>query len=362
MTNYSKTRESGDLARNAIDIAVKLGILIVIVAWCFQIVSPFVSIVFWAAIIAVSIYPLYVRLYRALNGRKKLAAALITIVLLAILFIPGALFTDSMVAGIRNYSHDLNTENIKLPPPNPEIKNAPLAGEFIYDIWERSYRDLAGSLKSYAPQLKTAGKWLLDALMGTGMGILQFLASIIISGILLATSENSGRFMEKLFTRLAGVRGSDFLETTKGTIRNVSKGVIGVAFIQSFLAGIVFMLAGVPYAGLWALICLILAIIQIGPGLVIIPVIIYLFSVTDTWVAILWTLALVVVMLSDNIIKPFLMGKGASVPTLVIFLGSIGGFITSGFMGLFLGAIILSLGYKLFLTWVEEYPLQQKSL
>ncbi len=120
------------------------------------------------------------------------------------------------------------------------------------------------------------------------------------------------------------------------------------------MAGLVFLLAGVPYAGLWALLALIFCIIQIGPGLVIIPVIAYLFTVMPTWQAVIWMIVLIFVMLSDNILKPILMGKGAPVPMLVIFLGSIGGFISSGFIGLFLGAIILSLGYKLFLVYINE--------
>lgn len=155
---------------------------------------------------------------------------------------------------------------------------------------------------------------------------------------------------------MVGGRGDEFAEVSEKTVRNVTKGVVLVAFIQSFLAGLVFLLAGIPYAGLWALLSLIFCVIQLGPGLVIIPVIIYLFSTTDPWYAGLWTVVLVLVMLSDNILKPILMGKGASVPMLVIFLGSLGGFMTMGFMGLFLGAVILSLGYKLFMAWIEEVP------
>ena len=151
-----------------------------------------------------------------------------------------------------------------------------------------------------------------------------------------------------------GERGDEFAEISNVTIKNVAKGILGVAIIQSTLAGIGFILAGVPYAGLWALICLILAIIQIGPALLIIPVIIYLFSTMGLLGAILWTVYFVVVMISDNFLKPILLGKGAPVPMLVIFLGTIGGFITSGFVGMFIGAIILSLGYKLFITWLDE--------
>ncbi len=209
-------------------------------------------------------------------------------------------------------------------------------------------------VKSYSTQLKSVGSWLLNALMGTGLAFIQFILSIIISGIFLAFSEEGGNVLKKLFGRIVDDRGDEYANVTELTVRNVSKSVIGVALIQSFLAGIVFLLAGIPYAGLWALICLILCIIQLGPGLVIIPAIIYLFTVSDTWVAVIWTIVFLGVMVSDNILKPWLMGKGSPVPTLVVFLGSLGGFIVSGFMGLFLGAIVLALGYKLFLAWIDE--------
>jgi predicted PurR-regulated permease PerM len=159
---------------------------------------------------------------------------------------------------------------------------------------------------------------------------------------------------KKFFKKLVGKRGDEFSDISEKTIRNVVKGVFGVAVIQSILSGIVFMLAKVPYAGLWALLILILAIIQLGPALVIIPVIIYLFSAISPISATIWTVVLIAVMLSDNILKPYLMGKGSPVPMLVIFLGSIGGMMSFGFLGLFFGAIILSLGYKLYSGWLTE--------
>ena len=159
-----------------------------------------------------------------------------------------------------------------------------------------------------------------------------------------------------MLDKIVGDRGKEFGNITELTIQNVAKGILGVSFIQSTLAGIGFLLAGVPYAGLWTLICLLLSVIQIGPGLVIIPVIIYLFTIYSPLAATLWAVHFIVVMISDNIMKPFMLGKGAPVPMLIIFIGSIGGFILDGFVGLFIGAIFLSIGYKLFVAWVNESP------
>lgn len=343
-----------DPVQIAIDISVKLGALLLLLVWCFQIISPFISIIFWAMVISVSLFPLFVGLTKKLGGRKKLASAILTILLLSVLIVPSVIFTDSLVAGIQDFAADIDSDSFVVPPPPDKVADWPVIGGTVYSTWKLASVNLEKVVLEYAPQLKAAGNWILNALMGTGLGMLQLLVSIIIGGIFLVISESGGDTIKKFYNRIVGDRGEEFVKISEITIRNVSKGVLGVAVIQSFLAGLVFLLAGVPYAGLWALLALVFCIIQIGPGLVIIPVIVYIFSVMPTWQAVIWTIVLIFVMLSDNILKPILMGNGAPVPMLVIFLGSIGGFISSGFVGLFLGAIILSLGYKLFLVYINE--------
>ena len=206
----------------------------------------------------------------------------------------------------------------------------------------------------YGPQLTWLFNWVVSFVSQAGIGFLMMLASIVIAGVVLVFSEQGAMAAHNLFIRMAGDQGGNFAKVTEVTIRNVARGIIGVAFIQAALAGLGFLAAGVPLAGLWALIGLLLAIVQIGVTPVSIVVIIYMFSTASTLTAVLLTIWLILVSLSDNVLKPLLLGKGAPVPMLVIFLGSIGGFIFEGFMGLFLGAIILSLGYKLILVWLDE--------
>jgi predicted PurR-regulated permease PerM len=189
-------------------------------------------------------------------------------------------------------------------------------------------------------------------LAGIGLGIIEFIVSIIIAGVMLAYAESGGKAAEQVFIRLAGRRGQDFVKLTETTIRQVVKGILGVALIQTILASIGFFVAGVPAAGLWTIISLILAIVQIGVGPVVIPLIIYVWSSSDTLTASLFTGWSIMVLVIDNVLKPLLLGKGAPVPMLVIFLGAIGGFIAIGFLGLFLGAVILSLTYKLAVEWI----------
>jgi len=349
----SNTNNSNTI-RTAVDIAIKLGILFLLLAWCFQIMSPFISIVFWGLIIAVTLFPLYNKLSKNMGDKKKLAAVIISLIMLSIIIVPSVIFTESMVQGVQAYTQEFDREDLEVPPPDKKVAEWPVVGNTLYDLWKQASDNPESLVKSYSSQLKAFGSWLLSAITDTGLAFIQFVLAIIISGIFLVFSEQGGNVLKKLFGKIVDNRGDEYANVAELTVRNVSKSVIGVALIQSFLAGIVFLLAGIPYAGLWALICLILCIIQLGPGLVIIPAIIYLFTVSDTWVAVLWTVAFLAVMVSDNILKPWLMGKGSPVPTLVVFLGSLGGFIVSGFMGLFLGAIVLALGYKLFLAWIEE--------
>jgi predicted PurR-regulated permease PerM len=182
----------------------------------------------------------------------------------------------------------------------------------------------------------------------------MFLVSVIIAGVFLIKADASADFVRKLIRRLVGERSDEIIGVAGVTIKNVAKGILGVAFFQFVTAGTVFMLAHVPLAGLWALAVLVFAILQLPSVIVVLPVIIYLFSVKGLMAAILWTIPLLVIALSDNVLKPLLMGKGSTVPMLVIFLGAIGGFILSGLSGLFSGAIVLSVGYTLMVHWIGE--------
>jgi predicted PurR-regulated permease PerM len=213
----------------------------------------------------------------------------------------------------------------------------------------------------FAPQIKIAGGMALGLLASTGAGVLQLIASIIITGIFLHYAEAGGVTIRKIFTRIAGDQGEHFAELSEVTIRNVVKGILGVAVIQSLLAAIGFVVAGVPFAGLWTVLCLVLAIVQIGVGPVVLGVVIYMFATADALTATLLMVWLILVSISDNILKPILLGRGAPAPMLVVFLGAVGGFIASGFVGLFLGPVILSIGYKLFFVWVESHPVPQKN-
>jgi predicted PurR-regulated permease PerM len=350
MTNDPKLNST---IHYAIETAIRLGFLFLLLAWCFQIIYPFAGIIMWGAILALATAPLYDALNAKLGDKPKLASAIIIISGLMILLIPSWLFLDSMVTGVKEISKSLNDGTLTIPLPPEKVASWPVIGDVVYDTWKLASSNLESAILKYKDQITGIAGVLFDGVLSMGGSILQLIISTIIAGILLAT-KGTDSTARKFFKKLVGTRGDEFTDVTATIVRNVTKGVLGVALIQSILVGVGFLLAGVPYAGLWALLVLILAILQLPPLLVILPIVLYLFSTAAVLPASLWTIYLLLAGASDNILKPILLGKGAPVPMMVIFLGVIGGFMLSGFMGLFTGAIVISLGYKMFLAWLND--------
>jgi len=351
------TSKSGDrdaFVRNAIEAAVKIGVVLIIVWWCFLIMWPFIGIVVWGIIIAVAIYPMAAWVGTRLGGRYKTAAAIMTVLMLVVLVIPAIELAAVVVDNVETLSARLEGETLQIPMPPDSVASWPLIGETVAEFWTLAATNLAAALSIIEPQLKAFGTWLVSALAGTGLGLLQFIAAVIISGVFMAQAHTAGEFAHALGRRLAGARGDELTGLAEATVRGVARGVIGVAVIQSVLAGVGLVLADIPGAGVWILLCLVLAIIQIGIGPVMIGAIIYMFSTGDTMPAVIFTIYAIPVMVSDNVLKPLLMGRGLDVPMLIILIGTIGGMLLQGIVGLFIGAVILALGYKLFVAWVFE--------
>ena len=340
--------------KRIVEIILQLGALAFIYGWGLRIVGPFITTITWGAIIGITVYPIFVKLSIRLKHSPKIASAIVTMVLLSFILIPAALLTDSLVDGVRHFRTVIQEDRHIIPPPGPETANWPAFTKPLLDFWQRASDNLQSVALKYEAQVAAAAKLLFGLIAKTGIGILEFVLSIIIAGVLLVYADEGGGMVKKIFIRLAGSRGEGLANLCEVTIRNVVKGILGVAFIQAMMAGIGYAVAGVPAAGLWTVFSLIFAIIQVGVGPIMIPVIIYLFATSDTTTATLFLVWAILTMLSDNFLKPFLLGRGAPVPMLVVFLGAIGGFIARGFIGLFLGAVILSLGYELFLAWVSD--------
>lgn len=352
MSNTNPTSDPVDL-KKVVQIILQLGVLLFIFGWCFQILSPFLSPILWGMIIAITAYPMYTKLNSKLGNREKLSSVLITLFFLSLLIVPTILLTASLVDGISSIRTTIQEGKSLIPPPGEIAKQWPALAQPLVAIWQQASDNLQEVAVKYKEQIVEGSKLVLGLIAKTGVGVLQFAISIIVAGIFLTYSKEGGSTLRNIFIKLAGEKGEELAAVSEGTIRSVVKGILGVALIQTLMAGLGFFIAGVPAAGLWTFFCLILAIVQIGVGPIVIGVIIYLFNTADTTTAVIFLIWGIIVMVSDNILKPILLGRGAPVPMLVVFLGSIGGFITSGLIGLFLGAVILSLGYKLFQTWIS---------
>ena len=351
-TNQVETTPD-ELPRKVADTAIRIGVLALLLFWCFQIVRPFILPVVWGAIIAVAIHPVYRWLAGMLRGRQRLAAALISIGFLVLLLVPTVVLTKLLVENVTTLAENFRSGQISIPPPPEEVRNWPVIGDFVVRIWSLASTNLSEALKLLQPQIKALGVWLVSVAASAGVGLIIFVFAFVIAGLFLAHSAGSHRLAHGIAKRLVGVRGDDFANLAEATIRSVARGVLGVAVIQALLAGLGFMAAGIPGAGIWALLCLVAAIVQIGVGPIVIPAIVYVFATGDTLTAVAFLVWSVMVMVLDNVLKPLLMGRGVDVPMLVIFLGALGGMLMSGIVGLFVGAIVLALGYKLSQAWLH---------
>jgi predicted PurR-regulated permease PerM len=338
----------------ALEVSIHVGLVALIVFWCFKIGRPFIEIIVWGIIIAVAIHPIYNRLKSLLGGRDRLAATLITILALILLLVPTIMLSHSLIDSVQDISAHLKDGSLKVPPPSESVRSWPVIGEQVYKLWSLGSQDLGAQLNKMAPRLMEYGMSLLSTAAHAGVGILMFVVSMIIAGVLLAHADGAQQAAVTFFRRLAGERGGKFVELAGATVRSVAQGILGVAVIQAVLGGLGCLVVGVPAAGFWALLVLILAVVQLPTLLVLGPIIVYVFSTSSTITAILFAIWSILVGMSDAFLKPLLMGRGVDIPMLIIFIGAIGGFITSGVIGLFVGAMVFTVGYKLFLIWLHE--------
>ncbi|MFQ5643973.1 MAG: AI-2E family transporter [Thiogranum sp.] len=349
--------DNGNFVERALEAAIRIGLVFLLISWCFTIIRPFVTPIVWGLIIAVAAYPGYQWVQARLGWRPGFAAALFTLFMLVIVIAPTLMLSGTLVETVRLLAEDLNVHGtLTIPPPAESIRGWPLIGEPLHGFWNLASENIQAALKQIGPQIKAVGKWLLATAAGAGFGILQFVFAIIIAGVLMPYAEGGERIAHAIAARLAGRQRTDLIDLAEKTIRSVASGILGVALIQSLLAGLGFMVAGVPAAGFWALLCLLFGVAQIGIVVILVPVIIYLFNTADTVTAVGFLIWSIPVGLVDNILKPILLARGVKTPMVIIFMGAIGGFLASGIIGLFVGAVVLALSYELFMLWLGEAP------
>jgi predicted PurR-regulated permease PerM len=311
-------------------------------------------------VISIAVYPLHKSLSARLGGREKLSATLLVLAGLAIIIVPTWMLGDSTIGGLKHVADELQTGEARIPPPNDSVADWPLIGERVHGVWSAAATNLEATLNQFAPQLRELGQKAVAFAGHAAVTVFQFIFSVIIAGALLTSAAAGHRTAKNIFTSLIGARGDYFTHVSITTIRSVVKGVLGVAVVQTFLSGIGLLLIGVPAAGLWTGAVLVLAIVQLPPILILGPIAVWVFSVSEPVPATIFLIYAAIVSASDAFLKPMFLGRGVEVPMLVILIGAIGGAITGGILGLFLGAVVLALGYELLTAWMapDELPEQ----
>jgi predicted PurR-regulated permease PerM len=338
----------------AIELVLPLLLLALLIALCVQLLIPFVGLLLWTLILAICFFPVHRRL-TARGMRPRWSATIIGTVLTAVILIPTAIAAISAASSIPAFVAGLRTGDEHLPPPPDALHQVPLIGEKIHAAWSQAATDMPAFSQKFGPQLATFSKWALSQAGGMFGAVLGLVLAVIFASIMLAYADSARAFAASVLARVTGdrARGEHYMQLMGATIRSVANGVIGVAFVQALLCGLGFFVLGIPGAGILSLLAMVLGVLQVPVIIVTLPAIIYAFSVKTVTVAILFTVWFIIAGLSDAALKPLMIGHGLEVPMPVILLGVIGGVIAYGLVGLFIGAVLLAVGYVLFREWLD---------
>jgi len=352
MISADKPKVDPAFLANAMASFVQIGALALLILWCYSIVKPFVSVVVWGTIIAIALYPAHGALMKKLGGSEKLSVIILVLAGLAIIIIPTWGLAGSAIDGFKFVAAELHDGTVNIPPPAESVAEWPVIGGRVYEVWTDLATTFEETMNQFAPQLRSMSQAAVSFAGSLAGSVFQFIFATIIGGALLTQAAGGLQAAKNISSRLVGAeRGERLVSLSILTIRSVVKGVLGVAIIQALLAGIGLVVIGAPAAGLFAGVVLVLAIVQLPALIVLGPIAFWYFSVADAVPATVFLVYAVVVGMLDAFLKPLLLGRGLETPMLVILIGAIGGAITEGIVGLFVGSVVLSLAYEIFTAW-----------
>jgi predicted PurR-regulated permease PerM len=347
------------LSKRLLDVLIRAGLVAALALLCYRIFSPFIGLMAWALILAVTLYPAHQKLARKTSGRQGLAATLLTIAGIVLIVLPTALLMGALGDSVHDFVVSVRDHTLAIPAPAASVAEWPIVGKKVHAAWTQAHEDLPTLIKTLQPKLGALARTALGTVAAIAGSVLMFLASFIIAGIIMAFGRAGAASAVRIFDRIMGPgRGAEFANLSTTTIRAVALGVLGVAFIQAIVIGVIMLIAGVPFAGVLALLVLVLGIAQVPALLVTLPVIVYVWAsgAYGTGAAVTYSVLLFVGGMLDNVLKPLLLGRGVDAPMPVILLGALGGLATSGILGMFIGAVLLALGYQIFMWWVAANP------
>lgn len=345
------------LSKDMTDVLIRVGLIVFLAILCYKIFAPFMGLMLWALVLAVILYPLHQKLALKMGGKQGLSATVMVLIGLVLIGLPTILLSASVADWLHGIYETFSGKPVSIKPPPASVAEWPLIGNKAHDLWTQASQNLPALIHQIQPQLSGIGKTILSTVANTAGGVLQFLGSMIVAGIMMAYGDSGSEAMKRIICRLTTEeKGPKLHSLSTLTIRSVAMGVIGVAFIQALLVGIGFFWAGVPAAGILAVVVLLIGIVQIPALIVTLPVIGYIWAGMDgstTHNAVV-TVYIIVAGMADGFIKPLLLGRGVDIPMPVVLLGALGGMVTAGMIGLFLGAVLLALGYQIFMEWVGD--------
>ncbi|MGI9531489.1 AI-2E family transporter [Lutimonas sp.] len=338
-----------------IDVFIKIVLLSLLLVWSFFIIRPFVTLMVWAIIVAVALYPFYQKLLKLTKGKKKgIVTSLFILVLVALIIVPTISLTGSVIDSGQEVYQSFDEGSLKVPPPADGIKEWPLVGEKLHAAWSNASTDLENFIVKYKDEIQNSLGWFFSSFAGLMGSVFLGLFALIIAGAFMSSADAGYQSGVDFANRLVAGKGKEFMDMCVSTIRSVVKGILLVAIIQAVLAYLGFLVIGLPAASLFALLVLIFAIIQLPPLIAMIPAIAIVFSYAESTPAIIFSIYAVIVSMSDSFLKPILLGKGLQTPMLVILIGALGGMMLQGILGLFIGPVVLALGFQLYTTWVGQ--------
>ncbi len=335
---------------------IRFGVIAVLVFLTLRIFAPFTNVVLLGLILAIALYPWQRALARRLGGRRGLAATGLVVSGLLLIGVPTALLGSSLAGQAHDAYAAIQSGQVNILKPDAAVAKWPLVGERLYNTWSQAAEDLPTYLRDNRAQIRDLSLQVLSVARHAVAAVMLFLGSIIVAGIMMAYGESGSVAIGHIFTRLSDAEhGPRLQKLATGAVRSVAAGVVGVAFIQALLLGMGFIMAGVPAPGLLSLIVMFIGILQLPAVLISLPVIGYVWWAGDgsTAVNVGVTIYLLVAGLSDNVLKPLLLGRGVETPMVVILIGAIGGLIVNGIVGLFIGPVVLAVSYEVFMEWVN---------
>jgi predicted PurR-regulated permease PerM len=341
-----------DLTRTTLAVLFVAGLI----GTCFWILRPFLPAVIWATTLVVATWPIMLQVQRRLWNRRGLAVTVMTIALLFVFVVPFWLAITTIADNFdRIVEGATSLASFKLPPPPGWLAGVPFFGERAALFWE----NLAASgvdplVAKAAPYAGGVASWFVAALGGLGIVLVQFLLTVVIAAIMYGTGEHAAAAARRFGHRLAGERGEQSVQLAGQAIRSVALGVVVTALAQSVLGGVGIALAGMPFAAVLTAVMFMLCLAQLGPLPVLVPAVIWLYWSGDTgWGTFLlvWSILLSTL---DSVLRPMLIRKGAHLPLLLLLAGVIGGLIAFGLVGIFLGPVVLAVGYTLLQSWMAE--------